>query len=332
MIFSFVAVSLIYALLVCCTTSESSPTVIRFGSLYSEGTPTGDTAIYLEELIESRSEGSIDFQIYPAEQMGTEEEMVQSVSIGALEMTIPGTGIAGRFLREYLIFPLVFTFEDWRHLSRVVEGPIGDELAQKFLQATGAQVLASNWFREPRFLFGTRPVRKLEDLQNFTIRVPENPIWIEGWKRLGAAPMPIALGETYTALQQGAINGCETTISYGYNNGFHKIAPYLMLSRHVFETNILIINEAFFQTLSQEYQDLLKEAALEAGRYHQELVINGTEGTLEKIEAEGGTLVKIDRDRWIEKVNGLGEELAVYYGDGLFQRIRAEASEEFRTD
>lgn len=322
-VLSLLSAILILPLFAGCVQPADGPVVIRFGSIYSKGSPTGDTAIYLEGLIERESNNSIDLQIFPAEQLGTEEEMIQSVSIGALEMTIPGTGTAGRFQPEYLIFPLVFTFADWDHLSRVVEGPIGEELAEKFLETTGARVLASNWFREPRFLFGTRPVNKLEDLNNFAIRVPENAIWIQGWKRLGALPLPIALRETYTAIQQGAIDGCETTISYGYTNGFHRVAKNVMITKHVFETNILIINDLFYQGLSSAHQDILTSSALESGRYHQRLVENSVEGILEKMESEGTTLITVDRDRWRDRVEGLGEELSEYYGEGLYERVRS---------
>lgn len=303
--------------------AAGKPVVIRFGSIYAAGTPTGKAALHLEKLIEEKTNGEIDFQIFPSEQLGTEEEMVQSVSIGALEMTIPGTGIAGRFQREYLIFPLVFTFDDWDHLARVVDGPIGKDIAAKFHKTTGARVLASNWFREPRFLYGTRPIRKLEDLSGFRMRVPENPIWIQGWKRLGATPIPIALKEIYTSIQQGAIHGCETTISYCYSVGIHRIAKNVMLSRHALETNLCIINDKFFKKLSPKHQKALEEAAFEAGQYHQELVKGGIDGVLKKMEAEGSTLVEIDRDRWIKKVEGLGKELEKLYGPNLYERIRA---------
>ncbi len=306
--------------------AADKPVVVRFATIYPPKAPTGIASDYFAKLVKEKSKGEIDVQVFPSGQLGGEAQLVESVKIGAVEMSNPGTGICGRIQKEYLIFPLVYLFNDWDHLTKVTEGPIGQELAAKFLKSTGIRVLTSNWFREPRFLYGKRPVHKLEDLKGFRVRVPETAIWIAGWKRLGATPTPIALKELYTSLQQGVVDGCELTISYCYFNGIHRVAKNVMLSKHALESNLLIINNQFYEGLSPEHQKILKEAGVEAGKYHQELVQSGVDEVLKKMESEGATLVKIDRERWIKKADGLGAELEKYYGPGLYQKIRALAT------
>jgi tripartite ATP-independent transporter DctP family solute receptor len=299
--------------------------IIRFGTLYAPSTPTGIATAYFKELVEDKTNNSIEVQVFYSQQMGTEEEMVEAVSIGALEMTNPGTGLSGRFSKEYQIFPVVFTFDDWDHLKKVVEGPIGKEMADKFQERTGIKVLASNWFREPRFLCANRPINSVSDLKGLRIRVPENPVWIASWKKLGAQPTPIAAAEIYTSIQQGIIDGAETTISYNYNKGFYRLAPYIMTTEHVYETNLCLINNAFYESLSAKEQQAVSEAALEAGERHKELVRASIGTVKQKMADEGATIVEINRKEWIDKAEGLGYELEYIYGEGLYEKIRALA-------
>jgi len=202
---------------------------LRIGNIYNENHPTGMAALKFAELVKEKTGGEIEIVHFPSEQLGSEAEMVEGVNIGAIDMTITGTGVAGNFLKEYQIFPLVYIAKDMEHLNRILQGELGQELSQKFLDKTGSRVLASNWIREPRVLFGKKPVNTLEDLKGFRIRVPEQPVWIKSWERLGASPTPIALGELYSSIEMGIVDGAETGISYYSTNGFQNVAPYVMM-------------------------------------------------------------------------------------------------------
>jgi TRAP-type C4-dicarboxylate transport system substrate-binding protein len=212
-------------------------------------------------------------------------------------------------------------------LDRVLQGPLGQEMADKFMKVTGSRVLATNWYREPRYLYGTKPVKTLDDLKGFRVRTPEVPVYLKSWQKLGASTMPIALSEVYSAIQSGAIDGAETTISYYVSNGINKIAPYFELTMHAYETNLVIINDKLFQSLSPENQKILTDAALEAGLTHQKAVQDSIDKLLQQIKDEGGTITELDREAWIKKVEGLGLELEAQgaWPQGLYEKVRSYA-------
>ncbi|MBP1933256.1 TRAP transporter substrate-binding protein [Ammoniphilus resinae] len=296
---------------------------LQFGNIYNEDHPSGKAALKFIELVKEKTNGEVAIEHFPSEQLGSESEMLESVKMGALDMSISGTGIAGKFQKQYQIFPLVYITKDMEQLNHIMNSPLGEEMANKFLEENGARVLASNWIREPRVLFGTKPVKTLEDLKGFRIRVPEQPVWIKSWERLGASPTPIALGELYTSIDSGIIDGAETGISYYSSNGFQNIAPYVMLTDHVFETNLVVMNENVFQKLSPENQKAVIGAAKEAGEYHIELVEKSVDEQLEKLKNEGVTVIDVDRDKWIQKVDGLGLELEDLWGKGLYEKFKS---------
>ncbi len=312
------------ATLILAVPAMAAPRELKFGTIYADNTPTGKAALTFAELVKQKTNGELIVHHYPAEQLGTEQEMVESTGMGAMDFTAPGSALCGLFQKQYLIFPLAYVIDDLEHLDRVMNSDLGKEMSDKFLEATGARVLASNWYREPRYLYGSRPVPTLEELKGFRVRVPENPTWVRAWQRLGAAPTPMALGEVYTGIQTGALDGAETTLSYYTSNGIYNVAPYFMLSTHVFEANLCLINEQLYQSLTPEQQKAVTEAAHEAGLAHQKYVEESIRDGIEFIKANGGTIVEIDRDNWIARMEGLGNELGNIWGDDqLYSKIRA---------
>lgn len=316
-----------------CTKSSAPATdtgkkkiTLRFGTIFADNTPTGKAVAKFAQIVKQKTNGEIEVLHYPSQQLGTEQEMVESVNMGALEMTSPSTGIAGLFQKDYLIFPLAFVINDQDMLDRVLSGPLGKEMADKFLAKTGSRILASNWYREPRYLYGRKPVKQLEDLKGFRVRTPENPAYLKSWQRLGASPTPIALGEVYTAIQSGAIDGAETTLSTYVT--LYKVAPYLELTMHAYEANLVIINDKLYQSLSPANQKILAEAAVEAGLTHQQAVKTGIEDMLKQVQASGTTVITIDREPWIKKMEGLGLELEAQgvWPQGLYEKVRSYAT------
>jgi tripartite ATP-independent transporter DctP family solute receptor len=313
-----------FALISSCREADAAELKLRFGSIYADETPMGRAVATFAKLVAERTNGEIVINHFPAEQLGTEQEMVESTGMGAIDLTAPGSALCGLFQPQYLIFPLCYVIDDWEHLDRVMTSELGKEMADKFLKVTGARVLASNWYREPRYLYGSKPVRKLDDLKGFRVRVPENPSWVKSWQKLGASPTPMALGEVYTGIQTGALDGAETTISYYTSNGINNVAPYFMLTTHVFEANLVLINERLFQSFSPEYQKILTDAAFEAGVAHQQYVKEAIDAGIKKILDEGGEVIEVDRDNWIKRMEGVGYELSDVWKDAtLYDRIRA---------
>jgi tripartite ATP-independent transporter DctP family solute receptor len=304
--------------------AAEGPRRLRLGTIYADETPTGHAVALFSKLVSEKTNGALLVEHYPAEQLGTEQEMVESVGMGAIDMSAPGSAVCGLFQPQYLIFALNYVIDDWEHLDKVMSSELGKEMSDKFVSATGAYVLSSNWFREPRTLYGSRPVRKLEELKGFRIRVPENPSYVRSWQTLGASPTPIALGEVYTAIQTGAIEGAETTLTYYTSNGINNVAPYVMMSTHMFETNLLIINNRLFQSLPPDQQKALTEAAFEAGVAHQQFAEEAIGIAQKKVIDEGGEVIEVDRDNWIKKMEGVGRELSsIWKDDTLYDKIRA---------
>jgi TRAP-type C4-dicarboxylate transport system substrate-binding protein len=119
------------------------------------------------------------------------------------------------------------------------------------------------------------------------VRVASSNIFIKGFEALGASPTPMALGEVYTALQQGTIEGLENPLSVLYNGKFQEVAKYLVLDGHVKNFTTWCTGTIFFNSLSKEHQQLLLDTAQEAGIRNNQVQAEAEASVQELLEADG---------------------------------------------
>ena len=105
-------------------------------------------------------------------------------------------------------------------------------------------------------------------------------------------PTPMPLGDTYTALQQGTIDGVENPLPVLYNGKFQEVAKYLILDGHVKNFTTLVCGAQFFNSLTPEQQKMLLETCEEAGLYNNEKQAASEKEVLEKFRSEGVTIVE----------------------------------------
>jgi len=144
-----------------------------------------------------------------------------------------------------------------------------DELATKH----GLKVVCFNWVQGYRHFFTNKPVKKPEDLRGQRIRTPPAPIWQESVRALGAAPVAMAFGEMYPALQQKAIDGVELVYNNIPGGRFYEVLKYASETKHIMLINFEVISSKFFKGLPADYQKILVEDFLFAVGHFQETFV-----------------------------------------------------------
>jgi len=163
-----------------------------------------------------------------------------------------------------------------------------DELANKF----GLKVVSFNWVQGYRHFFTNKPVKNPEDLKGLRIRTPPAPIWQESVRALGAAPVALAFGEMYPALQQKAIDGVELV----YNNipagRFYEVLKYVSETRHIMLINFEVISAKFFNSLPADYQKVLVDECDKAGEETSKRIFKLEAEVKEQLKGRGMTVVE----------------------------------------
>jgi tripartite ATP-independent transporter DctP family solute receptor len=303
---------------------EEEKQTLRLGYIMAEGDPGDLGAKKFKELVEERSDGSLEVLLQGNSLLGGEQDLWEGHELGSVEMALTGVGPISFFTPEYAGVQMYYAIKDQEHLEKVFNGEIGDEIEAALLEAKGGRIL-DWWHRGPRHVTANKPIRTPDDLKGFKIRTPEGRTYLEAWKSVGAAPTPMALGELFTALEQGVVDGQENPLALIATNSFDEVQSHVSLTGHQVAPFLLSISDKTWQTLSDEEKEIVEEAALEAGTYEKAIVAESEATFMAELKERGMTVVEdVDVDAFSEKMLETARKLEKegLWQEGLYERMR----------
>ena len=218
-------------------------------------------SVKFAELLDKKSGGTIQLQIFPNGQIGGNREMIESMQVGALDMALPALPALGGFTDKTKVFDLFYLFDDNKQAEKVLDGPVGQDVA-KAVEAANIKII-SWWTQGFRETTANREIRKPADLKGLKIRVMENPLHIEAWNTLGASAIPMAFSEVLTSLQQGVLDAQENPYQNIVNSGFHTVQKYIIETHHLYGPLPVVVSKIVWDKLTAEQQKIILEAAEE---------------------------------------------------------------------
>ena len=265
-------------------------------------------------------------EIFPDSQLGNKTDLIDQMLLGEPVMTLAD----GAFFADYgvpdmgIVFG-PFLFANWDECWKLVASDWWKGECEK-LNGMGIKVVTSNWAYGERHTLTTKPVKTVDDLKGLQIRVPTNQIQTKGFEVLGATPVGMSLGDVYTALQQGTIDGGENPLSTLYGRKHHEVAKYLILDGHVLNYTNWICSSMWFDGLTPEQQKALVETGHEAGVYNNELQSKANDYYLDLMKKEGVTVVVPDEkvlEGFRTKAQNFYKEGALFkWSDGLYDKVK----------
>ena len=173
--------------------------VLKLAHNGPEQHPFQNGAERFKQVIEEETDGAVTVQIFPGEQLGSEEDTSQMIKQGTIACAVESAGgVLAPFVASADLFNLPFLFRDVPHFYRVLDGPVGDFIARDVEENLDA-VFLGWWFSGIRNEWnGKRPVMTPEDLKGLKIRVMGSPVLIDTFNALGAQATPMSWGEVYT--------------------------------------------------------------------------------------------------------------------------------------
>lgn len=285
---------------------------LQLGFENSLSEPVGQAAQKWAELLEERSEGTMEIVLYPDSQLGDKSELIDSMLLGENVSTLAD----GAFYADYGVpdFGIVFgpfLFDSWEQCWTLIESDWYKEQCGK-LEDKGLKLLASNWAYGARHTLTVKPVNTVADLAGMKIRVPSNEIQSVGFDVLGASSTGMALGDVYQALQTKTIDGAENPLSTLYGRKLHEVAKNLILDGHVLNFTTWVCSNDWFNGLTEEQQNLLLETGKEAGVYNNEVQAASEQEYLQKMKDEGVTVVEPSE----EVLQGFRDKAMAFYDKG----------------
>jgi tripartite ATP-independent transporter DctP family solute receptor len=272
--------------------------------------------------VEKRTGGRYKIQPFYSGSLGAERESTEAVQLGTQELTFTSTGPVPNFVPEVKILDVPFLFRDYAHARAVLDGPIGQELLQKF-DARGIKALAwgENGFRH--MTNSKRPVYGPDDLKGLKMRTMENPVHVQAYKGFGIIPTPMAFSEVFTALQQGTVDGQENPLSVITSAKFEQVQKYLTLTGHVYSPCVFLMNKSSFDKLSAADKTAFLDAAKEGVKANRLRVDSDEKIAVADLRAKGMTVNdKVDKAQFQARLAPVYADFEKQFGKANLDRIR----------
>lgn len=308
-------------------TGVAAQTVLRFGHANSPGEIAHDLYKEFADNVTRKSGGQLTVRVFPSEQLGKEVDLLQQLKSGALDISSPSMPTLNSMVPAFEMPSAPFLWRDWKEAETVIRGPAMEPIWNELRERHNIVPLTKIWYWGWRnFTFGTKEVRKPEDMAGLKVRVPESPIWVEMVRGFGAAPTPIPFGEVYTALQQKTVDGQENPIPTIFSRKFYEVQGVLSMSRHMLQNNTILINKNSMEKLKPELQKLLIDEAAAASAKNSEMQQAREVSMLEDIRKSGR--IKIidnpDRDAFAARMTPVYARLEARWGAEHWKRVRTE--------
>ncbi|MCR5537123.1 MAG: C4-dicarboxylate TRAP transporter substrate-binding protein [Succinivibrio sp.] len=274
------------------TASADDTIVLRVGYGNNPGEPFDLGCHKWQELIEQRSGGKMKIELYPSSQLGSKDDVMDQMVAGEPVCTLTdGAFFYDRGVKDMGIVFGPYLFDTWEQAFKLNDSQWFKDQAKLVAEKAHLQIIGADWKYGARHTLTTKPVNKVEDFKGMKVRVPTNNIQVKGFEVLGATPTPMALGEVYTSLQQGTIDGVENPLAVLYNGKFHEVAKYLLLDGHVFNITNIVVGTDFYNSLTDEQKKILVETCHEAAMYQNKIVEDSEADIIAKFKAEGVTVL-----------------------------------------
>lgn len=273
------------------TSNASRVYQIGFTTAAVEDDPYFVFAKNFSDIVAERTNGDIRIDVMGGGQLGQEGEMFSGMQMGTTDMAVMTNAYASGYVPASGLFDLPFIFKDNETAAQILDGEIGQKVLKEY-DNYGVKALGYGEGGFRHLVTLDKEVRKPDDMKGLKIRCMETETYLATYAALGVNAVPMAWSETITGLQQGTIDGLDIPVSVTYSNGFPDIAKDLNMTGHFYSPLLICVSGDLYNSLSQEEQQILTEAAVEAGKLCRENNKRVEEKMLDEMEAQGMTIVR----------------------------------------
>jgi TRAP-type transport system periplasmic protein len=274
--------------------AQAQTVKLTLGHGAAPGNPRHEAALKFAEVAKARSNGRIDVQVAPSGQLGDDAAMVTALRTGALDLSANSQGAVANAVPEYAAYGMPFLFSNAAGAFKVLDGPIGKELADK--SAEKGLVVLGYWDNGIRHMTTSKkPITKVEDMKGLKMRTPPDSVLVDIMQSLGAESQQIKFAELYVALQQGVVDGQENPIMNIHASKLYEVQKHLALTAHQFQMTPFLMGKRSWDRLSDADKKVVQEAAAEATALQRKLSADSEDKLLADLKAKGVQVTTVDK-------------------------------------
>lgn len=260
------------------------------------------------EKFEEATNGRYKMKIYPNGVLGSQNNTVEFIRTGALQMAIVPSSSPEGYDKDFGIVGAPYLYQDIDHMSRAVQSGVYDDLFNS-TEKYNFRVLTIYTAGE-RNVYAKKPIENIEDLKGKIIRVNDSPTYIEMTKLMGGNGAVMSQSEVYTALQQGVIDAAENSELVFNDFKHYEVSPYYAYTKHIVHPDVVIASTEFLDSMSEEDKEIFYDLIKDSSKYEFELFKEKIKEAKVEIEKHGTKFTYPDVEKLRTQVRPLTEKIA----------------------
>jgi tripartite ATP-independent transporter DctP family solute receptor len=258
------------------------------------------------ERIKKETNGRVEIQVFPNNQLGSDTDMLSQLRSGAIEFFTLSGLILSTLVPVASINGLGFIWQDYSKVWPAMDGDLGAyiraQIAKSGLHAMEKQY--DNGYRQ--MTSSTRPIKSPEDLKGFKIRVPPSPLWTSMFKAFDAAPMSINFSEVYSALQTKVAEGQENPLSIIFFAKLFEVQKYLAETNHMWDGFWFLANGKMWNGLPADVRDVIAKNLNASAITQREDIAKQNATFKADLSSKGMEFVAVDQKPFRAKLEAAG--------------------------
>ena len=260
---------------------------LRIGSSVPKADQLSVSLDKFAELLAAKSNGRVSGRVF-YQSLGIEHQLLQGAQAGSLDIGMISNGNAGRFTNAYLVLDLPFLFKRYEDMLDFLNSPLGAEMTAVFEKDTELKHLYRISFGSGRDVqTRNKQLKTPADIKGLKIRVISTPVEMAIYKAWGANPTPVDWGQTYTALQQGVVDGMQSNIGPVWSGKFDEVVKHNVRLNYTASFVQVFMSEKKYASLAEQDRKAVLDAAKEAETWTRKYSADQVEGYLSDLKKRG---------------------------------------------
>src|SRR6187431_3748951 len=286
--------TLLAAAVVAVAMPVAAQTKLKWAHVYEVNEPYHTEAVWAAEEIKKRTSGRYEIGVFPASQLGNENQINEGLGLGTVDMIYTGVAFAASIHKPIGITNAPFVLRDFDHFAAYRASPLFRQIAKGYEDKTKHKVIALTYYGQ-RMVTANKEIKKPEDMKGMKLRVPPAPLFLMFTKSVGANATPIAFAEVYLALQQGTVDGQENPLPTIMAKKFYEVQSHIMLTGHITESLLTIVGSHVWAKLTDGEKKIFEEVLTEAANRATKQIRDSEQKTADELRKLGKTVVEVDR-------------------------------------
>jgi tripartite ATP-independent transporter DctP family solute receptor len=273
----------------------SAQTKLKWAHVYEVAEPYHTEAVWAAEEIKKRTSGRYEIQVFPASQLGNENQINEGLGLATVDMIYTGVAFAGSIHKPIAITNAPYVLRDFDHWKTYRDSKLFRDIAKGYEGKTRHKVITLTYYGQ-RMVTANKEIKKPDDMKGMKLRVPPAPLFLMFTKSVGANATPIAFAEVYLALQQGTVDGQENPLPTIMAKKFYEVQSHIMLTGHITESLLTIVGTHVWSKLSDADKQVFEEVLMQAASKATDQIRAAEQKLADELRKLGKQVVEVDRE------------------------------------